>query len=59
VNWFTRYVFGYHVSKWLAVILLMLVGVAVLKLVIWLLTPDREAEESGDKSEKDYWRIHG
>ena len=59
MNWFTRYVFGYHVSKWLAVILLMLLGVTVLKVVIWLLTPDREAEESGEESEKDYWRIHG
>jgi hypothetical protein len=59
VSWFTRYVLGSHVSKWLAVISLMLVGVTLLKLVIWLLTPDREAEESGDASEKDYWHIHG
>ncbi len=55
MNWFTRYVFGCHVSKWLVVILLALVGVALLKLVIWLLTPERDANES----EKDYWRIHG
>jgi hypothetical protein len=58
VNWFTRYVFGCHVSKWLAlaeVILLALVGVALLKLVFWLLTPERDADES----ERDYWRIHG
>jgi hypothetical protein len=55
LNWFTRYVFGCHVSRWLAVILLALVGVALLKLVIWLLTPERDADES----EKDYWRIHG
>ena len=59
MNWFTRYVFGCHVSKWLAVILLALVGVALLKLVIWFLTPERDADESGDESEKDYWRIHG
>jgi predicted MFS family arabinose efflux permease len=62
VHWFTRYVLGSHASKWLAwamVILLALVGVALLKLVIWLLTPQRDAEESGEASEKDYWRIHG
>jgi hypothetical protein len=59
VNWFTRYVFGCHVSNWLAVILRALVGIALLKLVFWLLTPEREAEQSGDESEKDYWRIHG
>jgi putative Mn2+ efflux pump MntP len=59
VNWFTLYVFGCHVSKWLAVILLAIVGVALLKLVIWLLTPERDADESGNESEKDYWRIHG
>ena len=58
VNWFTRYVFGCHVNKWLAVILLALVGVALLKLVIWFLTPERDADESGNESEKDYWRIH-
>ena len=60
VNWCARYVFGCHVSKWPAlamVILLALVGVALLKLVIWLLTPERDADESGDES--DYWRIHG
>ena len=56
MNWFTRYVFGCHVSKWLAVILLALVGRC---LVIWFLTPERDADESGDESEKDYWRIHG
>ena len=49
---------GCHMSKWLAlaeVILLALVGVVLLKLVFWLLTPERDADES----EKDYWRIHG
>ena len=56
MNWFTRYVFGCHVSKWLAVILLALVGRC---LVIWFLTPERDADESGDESEKDYWRVHG
>jgi hypothetical protein len=62
VNWFTRYVLGSHLSKWLAwamIISLALVGVALLTLVIWLFTPERDEEESGDESKKDYWRIHG
>jgi hypothetical protein len=62
VHWFTRHVLGSPVSKWLVlamVISLAFVGVALLTLVFWLLTPERDAEESGDASEKDYWRIHG
>ena len=55
MNWFTGYVFGCHVNKWLALAMVALVGVALLKLVIWLLTPQRDADES----DKDYWRIHG
>ena len=57
VNWFRHYAFGTHAGGWLAlgmVILLALVsGIAVLKLVLWPLTPER------DKDESDYWRIHG
>jgi hypothetical protein len=38
------------------VILLALVpGIALLKLVIWRLTPERDKDES----EEDYWRMHG
>ena len=38
------------------VILLALVpGIALLRLVIWLLTPERDKDES----ESNYWRIHG
>ena len=55
VNWFVRHVVGCHVSKWLALAILALVGVALLKLVFWLLTPERDADES----EKDYWSVHG
>ena len=57
MNWFRHHGFGFHAGEWLAlavVILLALVpGIALLKLVIWLLTPER------DKDESDYWRIHG
>jgi hypothetical protein len=63
VNWFRHYGLGFHAGEWLAlstVILLALVpGVALSKLIFWLLTRGRDADASEDKSEKDYWRIHG
>ena len=59
MNWFVRYGFSCHVGEWRAlamVISLALVpGIALLKLVIWLLTPEPDKEES----ERDYWRTHG
>jgi hypothetical protein len=59
VNWFRHYGLGFHAGEWFAlgmVILLALVlGIALLKPVIWLLTPKRDK----DQSEKDYWRRHG
>jgi hypothetical protein len=59
VNWFRHYGLGLHAGSSLAsatVILLALVpGIALLKLVIWLLTPKRDKDES----ERDYWRKHG
>jgi hypothetical protein len=36
-------------------IVVLLPGIALLKLVIWLLTPRRDKDES----ERDYWRMHG
>jgi len=63
VKWFTLYVFGPHVSEWLALAMVIVVsfalGIALLKLVFWLLTRERKAEECEGKSEKEYWRIHG
>ena len=57
MNWFRHYR-GFHAGEWLSlamVILLALVaGIASLKLVIWLLTPERDKDES----EEDYWRRH-
>jgi hypothetical protein len=59
VNWFRHYGNGVHAGEWLwlaMVILLALVpGIALLKLVIWLLTPERDKDES----EEAYWRMHG
>jgi hypothetical protein len=63
VNWFRQYGLGVHAGEWLAlamVILLVLVpGIALPKLVFWLLSRRRDADASEDESEKDYWRIHG
>ena len=59
MNWFRHHGPGLHAGEWLAltiVILLALVpGIAMLKLVIWILTAERDK----DDSERDYWRIHG
>jgi hypothetical protein len=59
VNWFKHYGNGVHACEWLSlamVILLALVpGIALLKLAISLLTPERDKDES----EEDYWRMHG
>jgi hypothetical protein len=59
LNWFKHYGNGVHAGEWLSlamVILLALVpGIALLKLAISLLTPERDKDES----EEDYWRMHG
>ena len=59
MNWFRHYGDGVHAGEWLSlamVILLALVpGIALLKLVICFLTPERDKDES----DRDYWHIHG
>ena len=59
MNWFRHYGLGFHAGEWLplamVILLALVLGIALLKLVIWLLTPEREKDES----ERDYWRIHG
>ena len=63
MNWFTRYVFGSHLSEGLVLAIVIslsfALGIALLKLVFWLLTRERDADQSEGKSEKEYWRIHG
>lgn len=58
MNWFRRDAFGSHAGEWLAlaivVLLLFALCIALSKLVGWLRTRKREADES----EKEYWRIH-
>jgi hypothetical protein len=53
VNWFRHYGLGVHAREWLGLVVLV-PGIALFKLVIWLLTPERDADES----EKDYWGTH-
>jgi len=59
VNWFRHYGLGFHAEEWLAlagvVLLALVLGIALLRLVIWLLTPERDK----DASERDYWHTHG
>ena len=58
MNWFRPSGLGFH-GEWLALAMVILValvtGIALLTLVIWLLTPERDK----DDSERDYWRTHG
>jgi hypothetical protein len=59
VNWFRRDAFGSHADEWLALAIVILLSfalcIALSRLVWWLRTRKREADES----EKEYWRIHG
>jgi hypothetical protein len=56
VNWFSHHGVSFHAGERLALeIVVLLPGIALLKLVIWLLTPRRNKDES----ERDYWRMHG
>jgi hypothetical protein len=55
VNWFRHYGFGFHAGDWLVILLALVPGIALLKLAIWVLTP----EPDKDESERDWWRTHG
>ena len=56
MNWLRHNGLGFHAGDRLVLaIVILLPGIALLKLVIRLLTPERNR----DKSERDYWRIHG
>ncbi len=59
MNWFRSYGLGLHAGEWrllaMVILLALLSGIALLELVIWLLTP----EPDKDESERDYWRTHG
>ena len=59
MNWFTHYAFSSRAAAGLALAVVILLGLALCiglpKLVSSLLTHHGDT----DKSEKDYWRIHG
>jgi hypothetical protein len=59
VNWFRHYVPGFRAGEWRAlamvIVLAVVPSIALLKLVIRLLTLERDKDES----ERDYWRSHG
>ena len=59
VNWFEREGFGFHAGECLAFGLTILLSfplcIALLRLVFGLFKRKGET----DKSERDYWRIHG
>jgi len=62
VNWFRHYGLGLHAgwpSLAMLIVLTLVPGIALFKLVFWLLTRERNADASADESERDYWRIHG
>jgi hypothetical protein len=59
MNWFTNYPFASHAAEWLALAVVVLLALELctgtLEFVSSLFTHERHA----DKSENDYWRIHG
>ncbi len=63
MNWFTRYVFGSHINKWLALAMVILVSFALcigsLRLALLLLTRKRDTDKSVGEGDKEYWRMHG
>jgi hypothetical protein len=62
VNWFKQCAFGSHAGEWLALASVILLSfascIASLRFGLWLLTRERDTDESKDESEKEYWRIH-
>ena len=58
MNWFRDYAFGSHAGEWLALAMVILLSVALCfalsALVFWLLTRERDTDES----EREYWGLH-
>jgi hypothetical protein len=63
VNWFRQCAFGSHGAEWLALAIVILLSfascIASLRFGSWLLTRQRDTEETKSESEKEYWGIHG
>ena len=63
MRWLTRYAFGSHMSEWhvLAIVILLsfALGIALLKLVFWLIAREHDADQSEGEGDKEYWGAHG
>jgi hypothetical protein len=59
MRWLTNYGFGSHVADWLTLagiaVFVLAVRIGTRMFILWLLTHKRDT----DKSETEYWRIHG
>jgi hypothetical protein len=59
MHWRTNFVFGSHLVGWLALLVVVALGLAVRfgagRVIFW----PGVRKRGEDKSEKDYWRIHG
>ncbi len=59
MHWLTHYAFGSHLVDWLALAVVVALTPAMRiggrRFILGLLTRKRDS----DKSEKEYWRMHG
>jgi hypothetical protein len=59
MHWLTHYAFGSHLVDWFALVIVVVLTVAVRigtrRFMLWLLSHKRDR----DKSENEYWRMHG
>jgi membrane protein implicated in regulation of membrane protease activity len=62
VSWFGHNAFASHAYEWpaleIGVLLLFALFIALSKLARWLRTRKREANESQDEGQREYWRTH-
>jgi hypothetical protein len=63
VSWFGHNAFSSHAYEWpaleIVILLVFALYIALSKLVGWLRTRKREADESKGESHRGYWRTHG
>jgi hypothetical protein len=59
MHWLTNYAFGSHVADWVALaaaaVFVLAVRIGTRRFILWRLTHKRRS----DKSEREYWRMHG
>ena len=63
MSWLARYAFGSHMSEWhivaIVILLSFALGIALLKLIFWLVAREHDADQSEGEGDKEYWRVHG